>query len=67
MERDILDKPFLQVDDVMQILEISKPTAYALMKDSGCLLPINRRKIVGTEKFMEFLMKGVSKNEAQNK
>ena len=37
---------FWGVEDVMNALDVSKPTAYKIMEESGCLAPLNRRKRV---------------------
>ena len=67
MGESILEKPFWRVDDVMKLLDISKPTAYGLMKDSGCLLPIGRKRIVPAETFMKYLKKGVDSHAQTSK
>jgi len=67
MENNVLEKPFWKVDDVMRLLDVSKPTAYGLMNASGCLLPIGRKKIVASESFMEYLKRGAGHNAQRNK
>ena len=49
------EKLFWNVNDVMRELGISKPTAYRLMEQSGCVAPISRRKRVSRARFMDYL------------
>jgi hypothetical protein len=47
------------VRDVMELLKVSKPIAYRTMQESGCLLPLNRRKRVAAKHFMAYLTKEI--------
>lgn len=46
---------FWGVEDVMNALDVSKPTAYKIMEESGCLAPISRRKRVRVDTFLDYL------------
>lgn len=46
---------FWGVEDVMNALGVSKPTAYKIMEESGCLAPIKRRKRVRVDTFLDYL------------
>jgi len=55
MEEKKQDRLFWNTGDVMRELQISRPTAYKLMEQSGCILPISRRKRVPVKQFLLYL------------
>jgi hypothetical protein len=61
------EKLFWTVEDVMRELDLSKPTAYKLMDQSGCLAPINRRKRVSKARFVSYLEGGQHEADAPTK